>query len=130
MAGSLTHLSWIRWRAPDSRARFALHSAVGPSTSREVTATHDPRPAGASRRVMTEGARQLHGCTQATRLACPPGRATRSPRDQSAEPRRVLALPRDEAATSRLSELWRLPGPPRGRAEAGLTTRRIRPLTR
>ena len=59
-----------------------------------------------------------HGCTQATRLACPPGRAPRPPRDQRPDARGVPALPRDEAAAPRLPELRLLPGPPRGPAQA------------
>ena len=69
-----------------------------------------------------------HGCTQATRLACPPGRASRAPRDRPAQARGVFALPRDEAAASRLPELRLLPGPPGGPAEAASERQATSPL--
>lgn len=103
----------LRTGPGDDLGRFAVDSAVGvaarprPRTPRGGPSVHDtrsPRP---------------HGCTQATRLACSPRRATLAPRDRRADPRGVFALPRDEAAPSRLPQLRLLPGPPGDRAQAG-----------
>ena len=70
-------------RRADSRGHFALHSAVGPTTS-APRSRHAPN---ASQRIavaaMTRRSPRPHGCTQATRLACPPGRAPLAPRDRA-----------------------------------------------
>src|SRR5438128_448987 len=58
------------------------------------------------------------GSSQATRLACPPGRASRAPGAERAGARRMRALSREEAAASRLPQLRLVPGPPGDRAEA------------
>src|SRR4029079_6446600 len=105
----------------DGPNRFAVDSAVG------ATRAHDPerRPPIARHQTDKEPTRP-HGCAQATRLACPPGRATLASRDRPARPRGVFALPRDEAAAPRLPERRLLPGPAGRAAEAGEQQRRRR----
>ena len=89
--------------------RAAARRSGRPAVARPRPTRRSPRP---------------HGCTQATRLACPPGRATLAPRHRPADPRGVSALPRDEAAAPRLPQLRLVPGPPGRRAQAGRRRRR------
>ena len=99
---------------PDVEARFAVDSAVGAAARPDPERVPPPRPTN----LHDTRSPRPHGCTQATRLARPPGRATLAPGDRPADARGVPALPRDEAAAPRLPELRLVPGPPGGRARS------------
>src|SRR5690242_18026101 len=92
---------------PDSGHRFALHSAVGQPTPDHHSARgrDQPETSPIAMRDVTRRSPRPNGCTQATRLARPSGRAPLAPRHRLAGTRGVLALPRAEAAAPRLPEL-------------------------